>query len=124
MWTWWERLAQDLRYGVRGFRRTPAFAVTAVLSLAIGIGPRPGGDDSRRAPGREGTSGDPDSESQIAGRFLRYEFLMAILPSRKVKRSQPVTSTCLPSFCVPVNVHSETPRLPAMKCLGFAHCAS
>lgn len=38
MWTWWERLAQDLRYGVLGFRRTPAFAVTAVLSLAIGIG--------------------------------------------------------------------------------------
>ena len=38
MWTWWERLAQDLRYGVRGFRRTPAFAATAVLSLALGIG--------------------------------------------------------------------------------------
>ena len=38
MWTWWERLAQDLRYGLRGFRRTPAFAATAVLSLALGIG--------------------------------------------------------------------------------------
>ena len=22
MWIWWERLAQDLRYGLRGFRRT------------------------------------------------------------------------------------------------------
>ena len=38
MWIWWERLAQDLRYGLRGFRRTPAFAATAVLSLALGIG--------------------------------------------------------------------------------------
>ena len=42
---------------------------------------------------------------------------MAILPSRKVKRSQPFTSTRLPSFCLPVNVHSDTPRLPATKCL-------
>ena len=38
MWIWWERLAQDLRYGIRGFRRTPVFAVTAVLSIALGIG--------------------------------------------------------------------------------------
>ncbi len=38
MWTWWERLAQDLRYALRGFRRTPAFAATAMLSLALGIG--------------------------------------------------------------------------------------
>ena len=49
---------------------------------------------------------------EIGGRFLRYEFLMAILPSRKVKRSQPVTSTRLPSFCVPVNVHSDTHDCP------------
>ena len=38
LWTWWERLGQDLRYAIRGFRRTPVFATTAVLSLAFGIG--------------------------------------------------------------------------------------
>ena len=38
MWIWWERLARDLRHGLRGFRRTPAFTAVAVLSLALGIG--------------------------------------------------------------------------------------
>ena len=38
VWTWWERLTQDVQYGVRTFRRNPAFAATVVLSLAIGIG--------------------------------------------------------------------------------------
>jgi macrolide transport system ATP-binding/permease protein len=35
---WLEDLAQDLRYALRTMRRHPAFAVAAVLSLAIGIG--------------------------------------------------------------------------------------
>ena len=35
IWIWWERLAQDLRYGLRRFRRSPALSGTAVLSLAI-----------------------------------------------------------------------------------------
>ena len=35
---WLERLAQDVRYGARALRRTPAFTVVAVLTLALAIG--------------------------------------------------------------------------------------
>lgn len=35
---WLDSLGQDFRIALRGFRRTPTFAVTAVLVLAIGIG--------------------------------------------------------------------------------------
>jgi putative ABC transport system permease protein len=33
-----ETLAQDVRYGFRGLRRNPAYAITAILTLALGIG--------------------------------------------------------------------------------------
>ena len=49
------------------------------------------------------------------GRFLRYEFFKAILPSRKMNRSQPFTSTRVPSARVPVNIHSDTPLSPRTK---------
>ncbi len=37
-WSLLENVLYDVRYGLRGFRRAPVFAVTAVLTLAIGIG--------------------------------------------------------------------------------------
>ena len=40
LWRWrrMERLAQDLRYAFRSFRRSPGFAITVITTLAIGIG--------------------------------------------------------------------------------------
>ena len=37
-WSWLEDLLRDLRYAARALRRDPGVAVTAVLSLALGIG--------------------------------------------------------------------------------------
>ncbi len=37
-WSWLDDLGHDLRYAVRGLRRSPEFAATVALILALGIG--------------------------------------------------------------------------------------
>jgi len=38
-WTWWEQFAQDLRHGARALRRSPAYSIAAIVTLALGIIP-------------------------------------------------------------------------------------
>lgn len=38
VWRWLDDLSRDIRYGVRMLMRSPSFAATAMLSLALGIG--------------------------------------------------------------------------------------
>src|SRR2546429_723396 len=35
---WLEELGQDVRFALRGFRRSPAFVATVVLTIALGLG--------------------------------------------------------------------------------------
>ena len=37
-WAWLDRVMQDLRFGARMLKKSPALAITAIVVLALGIG--------------------------------------------------------------------------------------
>ncbi|WP_047498376.1 ADOP family duplicated permease [Terriglobus sp. TAA 43] len=37
-WVWLERVAQDIRYAIRGLNASPAYTITLILTLALGLG--------------------------------------------------------------------------------------
>jgi len=37
-WEWLDKMWRDVRFGLRGLRQSPGFAVTAILTLALGMG--------------------------------------------------------------------------------------
>ena len=37
-WVWLDRLLRDLRFGLHSMRQSPGFAITAILTLALGMG--------------------------------------------------------------------------------------
>lgn len=37
-WQWLDKIARDLRYGFRSLMHSPGFAITAILTLALGVG--------------------------------------------------------------------------------------
>jgi hypothetical protein len=47
-----DTLRQDVRFGFRMLRATPALTLTAILSLALGIGASRGAPAARPAPTR------------------------------------------------------------------------
>jgi hypothetical protein len=82
----WDILAQDLRYTVRTLSRTPAFALTALIVVSLGVGDnrrvlyyrfrsRPSATVSRRRPAREGVGGASRvlADGTVAGKLSRLE---------------------------------------------------
>jgi hypothetical protein len=37
-WAWWDHLKQDVAFGLRMLRKSPAFTLTAIIVLGFGVG--------------------------------------------------------------------------------------
>lgn len=129
--SWLDGLLQDIRYAMRGFRRSPVFTIVAVVTLAIGIGastavfsvvdpllfrslPYPRGDRLVSV----GVSGPIDTnEFMIGGSYLDWRDRQTVFESLTSMRP---ASECDLGVESPQRIHCISVEANFLKTLGIS----